>query len=45
MIYRIKMVSNVVNVQNLLDIYSDYDLVNYTINKDGLHCLIFEVEL
>lgn len=42
MIYRIITASNVAHVQNLLDIYSDYDLVGYSINKDGLHCLIFK---
>lgn len=42
MIYRIKTARNVADVQSLLNIYSDYDLVGYSINKEGLHCLIFK---
>lgn len=42
MSYRIKAASNTANVQALLDMYRDWDLVGYSIAKDGTHCLIFK---
>lgn len=42
MSYIIRTASNVVNVQVLLDKHSTMDLVGYSINKDGQHCLIFK---
>lgn len=42
MSYRIKTVSNTANVQALLDVYSNWELVGYSIAKDGTHCLIFK---
>ena len=42
MSYRIKTASSVANVQALLDVYSTWALVGYSITKDGTHCLIFK---
>lgn len=42
MSYRVKTASNIANVQALLDAYSTWDLVGYSIAKDGTHCLIFK---
>lgn len=42
MSYRIRTASNTANVQALLELYSDFDLVGYSIAKDGTHCLIFK---
>lgn len=42
MSYRIRTASNTADVQVLLELYSDFDLVGYSIAKDGTHCLIFK---
>lgn len=42
MSYRIERASSIGNVQTLLDIYSNWELVGYSIAKDGTHCLIFK---
>ena len=42
MSYRVKTASSIANVQALLDMYSDWDLVGFSIAKDGTHCLIFK---
>lgn len=42
MSYIVKTASSIANVQALLSMYSDWDLVGYSIAKDGTHCLIFK---
>lgn len=42
MSYRIEQARSSATVQALLDLYSDWDLVGYSIAKDGTHCLIFK---
>lgn len=42
MSYRIERASSIANVQALLDVYSTWELVGYSITKDGTHCLIFK---
>lgn len=42
MSYRIERASSIANVQAFLDAYSNWDLVGYSITKDGTHCLIFK---
>lgn len=42
MSYKVKTVSSIASVQALLDVYSDWELVGYSITKDGTHCLIFK---
>ena len=42
MSYRVKTAQNVANVQVLLDVYSTWNLVGYSISKDGVHYLIFK---
>lgn len=42
MSYRIKTANSIASVQAILDAYGTWDLVGYSITKDGTHCLIFK---
>lgn len=42
MSYRIETASRIVDVQALLDVHSSWELVGYSIAKNGTHCLIFK---
>lgn len=42
MSYRIETARIITDVQALLDVYSSWELVGYSIAKDGTHCLIFK---
>lgn len=42
MSYKIKTVSSIASAQAVLDVYSSWELVGYSITKDGMHCLIFK---
>lgn len=42
MSYRMRTASNTADVHALLELYRDWDLVGYSIAKDGTHCLIFK---
>lgn len=42
MSYKVKTVSSIASVQAVLDAYSDWELVGYSITKEGMHCLIFK---
>jgi hypothetical protein len=42
MSYRVKTALNTANLQALLDACSTWDLVGYSVSKDGVHYLIFK---
>lgn len=42
MSYRIESTSRIADVQALLDAYNSWELVGYSIAKNGTHCLIFK---